>query len=200
MNNPLLPGSPRGASALNALAICTVVGALALSGACSRPQKQSAIPPSKYHQDILLAAKKVPTEFQRKLLEDGEITRAEYEQAVDRTIKCVAEKGFRLGKISDPGGYYTFGMEASDAGDKAYSECGRQYSSKVEFYYMESRRNPDRRDFNELTAECLRRKKAAPANYTGAQFAADLEKAMKGSKFLPETPQWQACLSNPVMP
>jgi hypothetical protein len=182
------------------LCIAAIVSSLPLTSCGSSNKAEPPKAGNKYREDILLAAKQSKSEEERKILADGSITRAEYEEAVNRTIKCVDDKGYKLNKISNPGGYYTFSMETSEAGDKAYTECKEKFSSSVELYYGDQIINPDKRDLDELTVECFQRKRIAPPSYTAAQLKTDLKKGFKNSPVVPETPEWLACMGNPSLP
>ncbi len=174
---------------------------LAISlGACGTEKPKSTAAPSAYRADILLAAKATKSDYQRKFLSDGEITKIEYEQAVARTIACVADKGFVLGKITQPGGYYTFSMESSSAGDQAYLDCQRQYSDDVGMYFYEQTTNPQKRDRYEIEVECYKRKKIAPPDYTAAQLKRDEKVMFKNSPVTSESPERIACSANPSLP
>ncbi|MGL5828518.1 MAG: hypothetical protein ACRC0L_02990 [Angustibacter sp.] len=168
--------------------------------ACSSTQEPITAEPNAYREDILLAARTTDSAYQRRILADGIIERTEYEEAVNKTIDCVADRGFFLGKISQPGGFYTFSMESSAAGDGAYSECQRQFSNQVEGFFSDHIINPEKRDMDELLTECFKRKGIAPATYTVSQLRADVLRQFKNSVVQQDGPAWSACLASPALP
>lgn len=77
------------------------------------------------------------TAFQEKLLQDGDLTRDEYESAVFATVQCIADNGFIVtGPEYDNQGYlvFQFGTRATALGGQ-YSlvsdSCASQYSRDV---------------------------------------------------------------------
>lgn len=104
------------------------------------------------------------TEFQRRLLQDGDLTREEYEDAVFATVQCIADHGFVVaGPTYDNVGHlvYQFGTKDTALGGQ-YSvvsdSCASQYS----------------RDVSVVWSTVLRFNNPPPTNEQMAQAQSDL--------------------------
>jgi hypothetical protein len=93
----------------------------------------SGRPPSYYIAEILPET----NDFQRALLQDGELTRDEYEAAIFATVQCVADNGFVVaGPNYDSMGYlvYQFATKDTALGGQfslVSDSCSSQYSRDV---------------------------------------------------------------------
>ncbi|MGL5829592.1 MAG: hypothetical protein ACRC0L_08500, partial [Angustibacter sp.] len=168
------------------------LGFLTLFAACSGRDDSADVSAGPYRAKILAAAKVTTSEFQRSILSDGVITEAEYEEAVGRTVACVADRGFTLGKKRGLGGY-TYSIEGSPAADTAFTECAAKNSSSVEVLFNEQLVNPHRGDYYAILVECLKRKKEVPSSYTLEQFKREKDKQFNRASFDLERPGARSC-------
>ncbi len=107
----------------------------------------------------------VPT-FQRVILEDGEVTPAEYEKAVLATMACVADAGYDVvpPRLDEQTGALYFFYESVvdddgiDLADQEYEGCYDEYQERVDtLYFFNAARVVDQRDISlEDIAQCLR--------------------------------------------
>ncbi len=178
---------------LTTLALAVMVGV----PSCAEPAPKVKSGP--YSAEILAAAKTAASDFERKILADGEITEAEYEEAVNKTIACTADRGFQVSKTRTPSGY-NYNMVGSTAGDKAFSDCSAKFSSTIESFYNSQVVNPSNGDFWELVLKCLKRKKIVPADYSKAQLDQEMKGEFKTSTFDKSKTGDIACLQNPSAP
>ena len=159
-----LTESIRGLALLAVLVVCT---------ACSHAAKVS----DPWRTDILAAGSKATSDFERSVLVDGKITRAEYDQAVALYVKCANAHGVHISAELQPPLNLTYQYagsgEAQPMQDSIMHTCARGTTSLIEGLYDDKLMNPRKQNLDDLTAECLVRKGLAPKGYSGAQFAAD---------------------------
>jgi hypothetical protein len=175
------------------LALAVLVG----TSSCAEPAPKVKSGP--YSAEILAAAKTANSDFERKILADGEITEAEYEEAVNKTIACTADHGFQVSKTRTSSGY-NYDMVGSTAGDKAFSDCSAKFSSTIESFYNSQVVNPNNGDFWDLVLKCLKRKEVVPADYTRAKLDQEKRNGFKSSSFDRTNSGDVACLQNPSAP
>ncbi|MGL5828211.1 MAG: hypothetical protein ACRC0L_01420 [Angustibacter sp.] len=174
--------------AATAISLAISGGVLAGCSAAKEPE----LPRSKYYSDILQAAKTTDSDFQRVMLEDGVVTRAEYEEAMTATGNCMSKRGYELGKTLQDG-IYILSIVASDAAEKALDQCTAQYSGEVAGFFQGQVSNPERRDFIEDLVSCLIHSKVAPPSYTPREYLVDMDRGFKDSPLKIGSPAEKEC-------
>lgn len=179
--------------------------ACALAG-CSSPQPATG----PYAADIELARTKASSDFERDVLADSTITRAEYEEAVQRFVKCVNSSGAKVA-TEDQDGYYIYRIEGDvDAYDGVRDQCQNGTNGLIEALYVDQLTNPDKRTLADLLAACFRKHGIAPPNFTTEDMQPLLKSQQdltaandpggdwEGYDFDPATnPKSSECFSNP---
>lgn len=121
------------------------------------------------YEEALRAA---TSDFERAVLEDGEITRAEYEEAVERYVSCMADAGVEVG-LHEQGGYYTYSAAAASGFDATHDRCAEGTTLLVAGLYVDQLTNPGAEDYDELIVACLIRAGLVDPDYTAEQLTAD---------------------------
>ncbi|QSB24207.1 hypothetical protein [Curtobacterium sp. 24E2] len=118
------------------------------------------------------------SDFEFKVLADGEVTTAELEAAHERVGRCLADSGLRIDYDPDGG----FGLESLDGrypdgfferSDPILRKCEETADEYVTYLYEETRRNPDRLDDAKITVPCLRKAGLVGPDYTEEQWRKD---------------------------
>lgn len=156
-----------------------------------------------HHDVIVAAAQEATSDFERQVLEDGEITRAEYEEAVHRLVECARDRGTRVTPLEQDG-LYTYEVPISETSDRDMLECSEGTTQVVEALYGDVLRNPRNVDFEELVAECLVRSGLAPEGYDEEQYLRERSGTTNDDgvqqpqfSFDVEDPRFVACESDP---
>jgi hypothetical protein len=144
------------------------------------------------------ARKKATSDFERDVLADLDISRAEYEEAIRRYVRCVEDQGVEIEAIPQSG-YYTFGASGRDASviDQAQTSCRVGTIDLIEPIYVDKLVNPGKQNMDELIAACLVRKGVAPSSYTGKQLKADRDNDLANAPFDREDDRVSDCHGNP---
>jgi hypothetical protein len=155
-----------------------------------------------YFDDIVAASKDAKSDFERKVLSDGSITRAEYEESVQKLVACGDARGVSISPVSQ-GVTYSYEVKTSETSDAVMAECSVGTTQVIENLYGEMTKNPTKADYEALVAACLARSGLAPAGYTKTQYLRDRSAAKEGEVVKPDFPFDQAdqrladCESNP---
>jgi hypothetical protein len=174
-----------------------LLGASVLAG-CSQGSHDP--PRGPYYADIKAAAKQVTTDFERRVLSDGVISRAEYEEAVQRLVACGKQLNTTITPI-DEYGLYEYEVPGGDPNDVMVT-CDKHTTITIEPLYAETVQNPHRLDFDELIVACLIRTKLAEPTYSRTDFERDNEAAngKDATGFYPfdtNDPRYTQCNINP---
>ena len=88
-------------------------------------------------------ADRVGDEFQRSALADGQVTQAEYTQAVSSLLNCLAESGFAVDNVNVDwsGRLYNYVVTGPADGEKQYLECYDRTAGGVDMAYQTSVEN-----------------------------------------------------------
>ncbi len=164
------------------------LGAAALLGitltGCSNEQPVSRGP---YFDQIIAASNEAKSDFERQVLSDGTITRAEYEEAVQKLVACAATRGVVVSPVSK-GATYSYEVKTSEVSDAAMRQCSVGTTQVIESLYGEIAKNPTKADYEALIAACLARSGLAPAGYTKSQYLRDRSAGKQGEVVIPEFP------------
>jgi hypothetical protein len=170
------------------------LAALLLLTACGAEERSD----DPYYPEIQQAKSKATTDFEREVLEDSVISRAEYEEAVNRFINCVKDKGLTI-STQDQSGYYVYKSDQAPNLDEVQNACSRGTKTLIEPLYVERLRNPGKIDSNEIFASCLVKHGLVEGGYTAADAKRDMENSFAGAPFDQEDPRLVQCLANPSL-
>lgn len=135
------------------------------------------------------------TDFERDILEDGEITRAEYDEAVNRFIECMEAQSIKISAV-EQSGYYVFSTtSASSAYEAADPQCRPGTIDVIEALYVDMTMNPENRPYNEVMRECLIARGLVDEDFT----TKDLNDEMSRGGELTTTEEFTTCLENPSL-
>ncbi|XBH22604.1 hypothetical protein V5R04_05115 [Jonesiaceae bacterium BS-20] len=150
-------------------ATTTLLGTLLVlvSGCTTGDSADFASPP---YQAEFEEARAKANDFQFAVLEDGHISDAEYLEAQDRYVSCMAERG-----ITVFGGGLTEGFsqpyKANDvAGANAEDDCSNSSYGLFDSLYKDMRKNPEKKDFLEIYVQCLVEQDVAPFGFTSGDY------------------------------
>lgn len=170
---------------------------LSLLCCCSGPHEDTSDP---YASQIAAARQKATSDFERQVLEDGVITRAEYEEANQRLVACAKSRGVDIG-LHDQSGYYIYSVQNYDANERIVQDCQTGTTALIGPLYVDMLINPKKQDIHELIAECLVASGLAPTGFSKTDFDQGLQKQRDHSgspfPFDMSDPRFEQCMANP---
>lgn len=154
--------------------------------------------PGPYSADIKAAAKSASNDFEREVLSDGVITAQEYQEAVNRLVRCASDKGVGI-KVTTIRGVNRYEVPTSANGDAVFNACSAGTTRTIESLYSTMVTNPRKEDEDELFATCIRRSGLAPASFTG-DVARRIARSQGNTPYPFDTadPRFDACMTNPA--
>ncbi|WP_143193866.1 hypothetical protein [Micromonospora sp. CB01531] len=164
-----------------------------IASACA----ESEAPKDPYEPELKAAQKQAASDFEREVLADLKITKAEFDEAVNRYVACAGDRGVTIKARPTAGGYYNYDLVKSGDAETVADECRKGTLALIEPIYVDRLMNPEKKDLDQLQADCLVRAGVAPKGYSGDQLAADRAKSFSDTSFGPDNPAVPACLSNP---
>jgi len=114
------------------------------------------------------------SQFVRDVLQDGQISDAEYAEMTSNFASCLADKGITFDGFNSDGGFKT--SLAPNGGDTHSIVNGCSDSAgeaPISALYGFLHRNPENLDWETITAACLVGKGVVPVDYDAAQFSQD---------------------------
>ncbi len=177
-----------------------MVGFLAGVGACSAGQAPTPAFSGPWGPQMKAAYGSATDPAVKATLEDGKITQAEYEAAVQRMVKCAADQGVTVIPHKQPSGLYGYELTTNTSDSEAvFDSCDDSALKPIELLYGPMLVNPQNQNVNDVYADCLKRAGIVSRDYTGQQFLAD-QKA-NGGPFAGATldPGVQQCLMSPQL-
>lgn len=154
-----------------------------------------------YQAQTLQARQQATSDFQRGVLADGTITKAEYDEAVNRYVRCLGDKGVTVTAVDNGGGYDQYAVASGqDAKFQQWSDsCANGTTDLIEDLYIQMLTNPSGGDIDDAVAACLARKGLVDRSFTGSELK-QLNLADPRGKNLPydsADPDAVACETNP---
>lgn len=141
--------------------------AIAVISGCSSDPSVEESPYASWFED---ARRGATSQFEKDALVDGEISRAEYEEAMQRYVACIADKGASV-ELEDQTGYYVYNISGDvDLYDSVADGCREGTIRFIEPLFVETFTNPQNLDFDELTAQCMIALKVVNPPFTKADF------------------------------
>ena len=128
--------------------------------------------------ELTTAYERAITDEQRRVLEDGLITPAEYEALRQSLVECMSAYGVVVTLEGDGG----MSVDARDAsvGDTEVigailPNCEAQTTSRLVTVFEQVSRNPERLDEATILVACMRSSHLVPDDYSVADFQRDIE-------------------------
>lgn len=121
--------------------------------------------------------RRTQTDFERAILEDGEISDQEIAEAKDKFRTCLSDYGFSNIVMGDDGSFSVTNPADLDAGaaEERVSTCSVESGEQtVLALHSWIRRNPDNLDENTIMAACLVNKGVVDVAYTAEDYARDV--------------------------
>ena len=129
-----------------------LLAALVVATSACTPDVEVASPYAVQFED---ARRGATTQFEADALADDKISRAEYVEAEQRFVDCIASHGGKV-ELEDQTGYFTYAITGdSELYDTVDIQCAQGTHAVISPLYVDILRNPNRTDFDELTANCL---------------------------------------------
>lgn len=157
---------------------CTRLIAVALVGVlagCSTGDAGSVDSP--YAEMFAQARELATSQFERDVLADDQITRAEYEEALQRYVSCIEDQGARV-TLQDQAGYYVYAIGGDVAAyDEAAAECALGTNALIEGLYVDILSNPENKNMDEVIAQCFVDAGLVEAPFTSDDFTRLLQGA-----------------------
>ena len=179
-----------------------ILAALLCAGCSTAHQTPQATSP--WAAEVSAAALRASSDFERQVLGDGEITRAEYEEANQRYVACAKAEGVDIDLI-DNDGFYTYSVRVSEQGDQVQMRCAIGTVRIIAGLYEDVQQNPLKQDPDELTIQCLVRIGLEQPGYSLEDYEADRDAIYgkgRGSsspgELTPKENRFLDCVSNPL--
>lgn len=131
---------------------------------------------SPYAGEVRAAASKVSTQFQRDVLKDGVVTRAEYLEAMNRYVSCMADYGLKV-ILTDHNGYYSTAIASdhrlTEEDNAAEFGCVSGSIMYIGDLYQRSIIDPDNRGYENQVYDCAKGLGVIPPGYTEQNYLVD---------------------------
>lgn len=175
------------------LVLTLTLTSIVLAG-CSSSEDENSNP---YEAELRSARERATSDFERRALEDLRISRAEYQEAVDRFVQCMRDRGIEASAVEEDTGLYSYRWPKAQDSSHAETACRAGTIEIIQPIYGALVRNPENIDEFELLAKCLIRKSVVPMGYSGEQARRDVKSNFKDAPFGPEDEGVKACMTNP---
>lgn len=146
------------------------------------------------------ARQEATSDFERQVLDDNQITRVEYDEAVQHFVKCFTDKGINV-KAEDQDGFYRFSTTTDDDARFQQEEgtCAEGTVALIEPLYIQTQQNPNNQDMSQLTADCLVNTGLADPSFDGEKFEELMSQGQNAKwPFDTEDPRFPQCINNPT--
>lgn len=176
--------------------LAIVVG-LAVGGCANRETDQA----DPFAADVAQARSRASSDLQRAILEDGQVSRAEYEEAVDAYVDCLNSRGVPAAKTLNSGGYYDYATQGQGDISSTMFSCATGTVADIDYLYTERLRNPQHLPEAVIMAACLVRKGEAPTGYSADDYSADEAASFANAPFdADKSEAFSLCSVNPNSP
>jgi hypothetical protein len=182
-------------------AFITVVIALALTGCVGTADTTSTTNGADvaYSAEYRAARAAATSDFENKVLADGNISSSEYDEAMNRFFECLESRSLDVTPKRTDAGLYTFDLTGSwdDAVVRsAMADCAVGTTEIIEPLYSTIVQNPLKRDVHDVTAECLVAVGFVQAPFTGDDFMREFDTAEFATAVM-DDPKGSRCMQNP---
>ncbi len=135
------------------------------------------------------------SDLEREILADGKITDAEFKEAAQLYLDCLAGHDVEV-KLTGTGTSVAYETRDGERYDEFDPECRVGSLQYIEPLYVDSSRNPENVDLMDLLADCLVRKGAAEPGFSGRDLNEEMTTDTKG--VIAKSPDvFQACAVDP---
>jgi hypothetical protein len=119
------------------------------------------------------------SDFQSRIIADGQITAAELQEAQARMSACMEDLGHTF-TTSEDGRSESVPLPGHEADDidtvnEYKHRCSETYDSTITYLFNEIRRNPEKRDEAEISVACLRAAGLVGKGYKERQWRAEYD-------------------------
>lgn len=173
-------------------------GVLAILAGCSSNGPADDDP---YAEEFAWVIENPASDFEREVLEDGEVTREEYDRAHELFLECMEQ-------TYPPDGLYVVSLEVSSSGfystlvhvpagthdnfddnlyGATYDVCAHGTIEEIGHLYMNRELNPERLTLAELMVRCLVDEGVVDSGYTVDNFEADFRSGSVVTETNPQT-------------
>jgi hypothetical protein len=176
---------------------------LLAASACSTAGDDDQGATSPYAVEIRQAANDARSDYERQVMADGDITRREYDETVQRAVDCASKQGVDV-TVTSSYGLNTYAVPHDGSG--AWDQCSETYLGVIESLYTSTVVNPRKVDIYDLTAECYRKSGLADSSFTGEKLRSIITgggvsgtgDVTNSFPFDTSDPRYLACTSNPA--
>ncbi|MFW0774782.1 hypothetical protein ACLRGI_16610 [Paenarthrobacter nitroguajacolicus] len=154
--------------------------------------------------DIDAAKNRATSQFEKEVLSDGVVTRAEKEESMQRWISCMTDRGHTATVELDDNGnevtVTTASIEGSAQVNADSTRCAEGTIKIIPGLYEAMQQNPENRDYDELYAECLVRHGVVEPPFSAKDFSDALKNSQSGQATPAlnfDDPVLRRCLSAP---
>lgn len=148
-----------------------------------------------YHERTQAAQDAATSDFENRVLSDGEIDRVEYEEAMNRFAECMASLGVEV-TYENQSGYFISEVADLARYDEFVDGCRVGTNFLIEPLYVDILVNPENLEPEDAIAECLVRHGVAPSSFEGEDFR-QLSEGPGGLIEIPESSEWSDLDLNP---
>lgn len=149
------------------------------------------------------------SDFERDVLADGVVSRAEYDEANQRLTTCMEDVG-QLIELVEQGGYYVYGTASDAQALAALDQCQEGTTALVGGLFVDMYTNPDNIDDDEAVLACIKREGLVPEaltleEYLAGDGATRTDESGTTSQspwrlpFAQDDPTYDACMVNPAL-
>lgn len=131
--------------------------------------------------DFQVAHANAKSDYERGVLEDGEVSSSEYEESKNHLRSCVGDAGYTI--TWDERGGFELGSKNGEYPDDFFERsdpllqvCESKWAGSILYLYEQIRRNPKKTDESTLQVTCLRDAGLVDETYTKDQWRRDNEK------------------------
>lgn len=173
--------------------------AMFLLAGCAEESRTTADNP--WGTEIEAAQKRATSQFEKDALSDGVVTASEKDEAHQRWVTCMVDRGNKATIELDDAGNEVSVTEASvEDSDQTNTDnilCAEGTVKIIPGLYKAMQQNPNNRDFDELYAECLVRHGLVKPPFTGSDFSEAMADSENGTPWNIEDPVFRRCMSLP---
>ena len=191
---------PAFASLYQTTCTCAALAPAACSQGASSPAATSSglRPTGAYYTQILNQVKQqVTTDFERQVLTDDVITRAEYEEIFSKFSSCMKTAGFPIQLTADSYGRYSYSTPATPGASEADARCSQGTINPLAALYNDFVINAGGDDPAILLLACLKRHGVVPADFSLESLKRDMSDPSNAKVASPANPEVAKCVTDP---
>ncbi len=143
-----------------------------------------------------MAKSDISSDFERQILADGVVSRAEYEEMFSRFSACMSAAGYTVNLTADTYGRYTYSTEGKSGVSEADARCAKGTINPLAALYNDFAANPSGDDPSILRVACLKRHGIVPDSYTVEQFTKEMADP-SSTVVTPGNPEVARCVTDP---